>query len=62
MQYVWRNMKFIQNFGRKTSVNRPFGRLRVRMGPCAKVLKYSSSIRAAFLDPRRGGPHIYLFT
>lgn len=43
-------MKFIQNFGRKTSVNRPFGRPRLRMGPSVKILKYSSSVKTAFLE------------
>lgn len=59
---MWRNVKFIQNVGGKTSVNRPFGRLRLRMRPSVKILKYSSSIRTASLDPRREVPHVYLFT
>jgi len=42
-------MKFIQNFGRKPSVNKPFGRPRLRIGPSVKILKYSSSIKTAFL-------------
>ena len=43
-------MKFIQKCGRKTSLNRPIGRPRLRMGPSVKILKHSSSIKTAFLE------------